>query len=264
LQLAAFKALRILATDDDVRQCTCVPSAVENREYVSNEESFPRLRRIISRAFEDPTPALARVVLVMMKDVCWHQDRIFALVYEDKILPKIERTMKTAGDSQNTVYAVLVLFRQFCFSDKMKSVVTFDTQVLPWVIKAVKKYTQNDRVMEQAFGLFSNLMIRMPKVTSHIVQNFDILSLSHTVLNQHKNNPQLLRTVVQSIRNCSKDEEVALTIKDSVVIDELRELVLAHREHPQWRDVIEISRQFLRELRLDEGIALAPKWNEYY
>jgi len=69
LQVSAFRALRSLTTDDDMRQMSCAPSSVQNREFCSDEENFPTMRKILSAAMAEPSPAMAQTVLLLMKDV---------------------------------------------------------------------------------------------------------------------------------------------------------------------------------------------------
>jgi len=265
LKVMAFRALRTLTTDDDNRQLSCVPSAVENREHVSDEQHFPRMRKILVAAMEEPSNALAQIVLLLMKDMSWHQNRIHALVYEDKVMPKVIKTMHAAGPADSDVVkAVLKVLRQFCFSDDMKKMVVFQTDCLPWCVQAVKKHTANVFILEQAFGLFSNLCLRMPKIAVHLAEHCDLLSMAHTVMHAHPNNANLMRTVVQSMRNISKVEEVLNQIMESILLDDLREIVAKHKDEPAWRDAVEITKTFLRELREDQGLRDAPKWNEFY
>jgi hypothetical protein len=265
LKVVAFRALKSLTTDDDNRQLSCVPSAVENREHCTDEQHFPRMRKVLVSAMDNPSPQLAQVVLLVMKGMSWHQNRIHALVFEDKVLPKVIKTMHAAGQDVDTVYAVLVVLRQFCFSDDMKKIVAFDEpDCLPWCVSAIKKHTKNTRILEQAFGLFSNLALKMPKIAQHLAENCDLLSIAHTVMHMHPNNANLLRTVVQSMRNISKVEEVLNAIMESILLDDLRDLVLQHKDDPAWRDAVEISKTFLRELREDKGLRAAPQWNEFY
>lgn len=265
LKVHAFRALRTLTQDDDNRQLSCVPSAVENREFCSDEQHFPRMRKIMCAAMDDPSSNLAQVVMLLMKDMCWHQNRIHALVYEDKVLPKIIKTMfQTSKDDADTVRSVLVVLRQFCFSDDMKRMLVFETEAMPWIVSAVKKHTNSPRILEQAFGLFSNLLLRMPKIAAFLAAECDMLSMAHTVMHNYPNNGSLMRTVVQCMRNVSKVEEALAHIMDSVVLDDLRDIVKDHENDPAWRDAVEISKTFLRELREDAGLRAAPKWNEFY
>jgi len=66
------------------------------------------------------------------------------------------------------------------------------------------------------------------------------------------------------MRNISKVEEVLNAIMESILLDDLRDLVLQHKDDPAWRDAVEISKTFLRELREDKGLRAAPQWNEFY
>merc|ERR1712098_955827 len=256
--------MRAIAMDDDSRQATCAPAAVENREFCTNEELFPRMRAVLKKAMEAPSQRLAQVVLLLMKDLSWHQNRIHALVFEDNILPRVIATMETAGQDEATVYAVLAVLRKFCFSDDMKLMIVFDTECLPWCMSAIKKHTKHERIMEQAFGLLSNISLRQPKIAELLANKYELLAVCHTVLHNHPHSPNLLRTVVQAIRNISRVDETAEALRESIVIEELRDVIVEHKDAPGWRDVVAISRQFLRELREDQGLTERPQFNEYY
>jgi len=80
----------------------------------------------------------------------------------------------------------------------------------------------------------------------------------------HPTHPGLMRTVVQTVRNVSKVEDTLAQIKESVIIDELRDIMVQHKDDPKWRDAVEITKQFLRELREDQGLRDAPVFNEFY
>merc|ERR1712224_642198 len=82
------------------------------------------MRKILRAAMTDPSPAIAQVVLVLMKDMCWNQTKIHQLVFEDNVLPLVLAAMQKAGTSEEPVVkAVLIVLRQFCFSDDMKKLV---------------------------------------------------------------------------------------------------------------------------------------------
>merc|ERR1712139_287818 len=143
LQVVAFRALRSLTSDDDHRQLSCAPSAVQNREFCADEHTFPIMRKILRAAMTEPSPAIAQVVLPLMKDACWNQTKIHQLVFEDNILPLVLATMEKAGTSDEPVVkAVLIVLRQFCFSDDMKKLVAYDKKFLPWSLAAVKSYSR--------------------------------------------------------------------------------------------------------------------------
>lgn len=272
LQLAAFRALRAVASDDDSRQSTCAPAAVENREFLTctmgpDGGRWRTTRNVIVLAMAGtPSRPLAEAALGIIKEVCWAQDKIFQLVYEDGILPRILALTKREDYAESMAKMVMIVLRQFCFSDEMKTLCAFETDALTWTCAMVKRHTQNEKLCEQAFGLFSNMTIRMPDVAAHLADEnrYDVLSMAHTILHTHPNSPDMLRTVVQTIRNLSKVPDALASIQESVLLDELRELVASHREDPKWRDVLEISKQFLRELRSDDGLRNAPQYNEYY
>merc|ERR1711990_729489 len=257
LQVVAFRALRSLTSDDDSRQLSCAPSAVQNREFCADEENFPVVRKILRAAMNEPSPAIAQVVLPLMKDACWNQTKIHQLVFEDNILPLVLATMEKAGTSDEPVVkAVLIVLRQFCFSD--------DKKFLPWSLAAVKTYSHNKGVLEQAFGLFSNLTLKMPAIAELLTEKCELLSIAHITMHKHPETPTLLRTVVQTVRNISKVEHVLESIKESIIIEELRDIMVKQKDNPKWRDTIEITKQFLRELREDVGLREANQWNEYY
>jgi hypothetical protein len=265
LQVVAFRALRSLTSDDDHRQLSCAPSAVQNREFCADKENFVLMRKIIRGAMTEPSPTIAQVVLPLMKDMCWNQTKIHELVFEDNILPLVLAAMEMAGTTEEPVVkAVLIVLRQFCFSDDMKKLVAYDEKFLPWSVAAVKTYTHNRGVLEQAFGLFSNLCLKMPAIAEHLTEKCELLSLAHITMHKHPNAPTLLRTVVQTVRNISKVESVLESIKESVIIEELRDIVVKEKDNPKWRDTVEITKQFLRELREDVGLRDAPQCNEYY
>jgi hypothetical protein len=248
-----------------MRQLSCAPSAVQNREFCADEENFPIMRKILRAAMTEPSPAIAQVVLVLMKDMCWNQTKIHQLVFEDKILPLVLAAMQMAGTSEERVVkAVLIVLRQFCFSDDMKKLVAYDEKFLPWSVAAIKTYSHNKGVLEQAFGLFSNLCLKMPAIAEHLTEKCELLSLAHITMHKHPDTPTLLRTVVQTVRNISKVETVLESIKESVILEEMKDIIVKHKDNPKWRDTVEIAKQFLRELREDNGLRDAPQWNEYY
>jgi hypothetical protein len=265
LQVVAFRALKSLTSDDDNRQLSCAPSAVQNREFCADGENFDIMRKILCAAMKDPSSAIAQVVLVLMKDMCWNQTKIHQLVFEDKILPLVLATMEKAGTTEEPVVkAVLIVLRQFCFSDDMKKLVAYDEKFLPWSLAAVKTYSHNKGVLEQAFGLFSNLTLKMPAIAELLTEKCELLSIAHITMHKHPETPTLLRTVVQTVRNISKVEHVLESIKESIIIEELRDIMVKQKDNPKWRDTIEITKQFLRELREDTGLRDAPQFNEYY
>merc|ERR1711904_741860 len=86
-----------------------------------------------------------------------------------------------------------------------------------------KTYSHNKGVLEQAFGLFSNLCLKMPAIAEHLTEKCELLSLAHITMHKHPDSPSLLRSVVQTVRNISKVEHVLESIKESVIIEELRD-----------------------------------------
>ena len=121
LQTHSVWALRTLVTDDDMRGMeNMVPSAVENRDYCCNRVNFPKVREVVVGSFrglkeeidkatggdaskmassgkESPLSALQwyrlEGVLLLMKEVGCHQERIHKFVFEDNVLPLIKDTL---------------------------------------------------------------------------------------------------------------------------------------------------------------------------
>lgn len=98
-----------------------------------------------------------------MKEVGCHQDRIHKFVFEDNVLPLIKDTLTHGHVS--IVRACLYVLRQFAFSDHMKDLFTqSEAEITRSTFVCVKKYTDDAKVIGEAFGLFSNLTLRKPEV----------------------------------------------------------------------------------------------------
>jgi hypothetical protein len=226
-------------------------------------------------------------LLLLLKEVGCHQTRIHNLVLEDDVLPRIKEALQEG--TENLVKASLFVIRQIAFSDDMKDLLT-DQDVHVMAFGAVKRYTVNPTIVEQAFGLFSNLTMRKPAIAQIL---FDepcrIMAVAQIILGIHKDKPQVLKTVLSTLRNIAKQVEDAETnVRDNDIFKLMRMIVLSQQgviarrddafdlvEHcetldtqkpnvKQWQIVVDICKQFLREFREDDGIRTAAKFNKYY
>jgi len=292
LQEACVWALRVLACDDDLRQASCAPSAVENRDVLANKENFPRVRSLVRNHLKREgilKTKLFEGLLLLLKEVGCHQQRIHNLVLEDDVLPAIKETLQTG--SENLVKASLFVLRQFAFSDDMKDLLT-SQNVHSMAFEAVKRNTKNATIVEQSFGLFSNLTMRKPEIAQTLYDEPNrIVTVAQIILDVHKGNPSVLRSVIQTLRNVSKQvQDAATDMNEYEIFDLLRELVRKHQDHVanrenskdlidmcqkldtqtgskrQWQVVVDISKQFLREFREDvgEGLGTNAVYNEFY
>lgn len=84
-------------------------------------------------------------------------------------------------------------------------------------------------------------------------------------MERHREKPGVVRSVIQTIRNvATQDDAAALEVKESGFLEDLERLVIERGEQAAWRNPIEISKQFLREFRADNGVRKGAVWNEYY
>lgn len=272
VQTQACGALRTLLCDDDNRQASCVPSAVENRERAVKDEFFPAYRLAVERALRldagDPSGKaclrLREQAMLLLRELAVRQDRIKTLVYEAKLMPVMEATLKDADE--RLVRAGLAVIRAFAFSDELKELIAVETDVAARCVVAVRKHAKCASIVEQGFGLFANLTMRKPHIATKLNGgDFRICAVGQMVLAHHKANPNVVKSVLQTMRNVATQDEAAATeVKESDLIEEMRQLVLTHGEDGRWRSPVEIAKQFLREFRVDDGIRRAAEYNEYY
>jgi len=292
LQEACVWGLRTLACDDDGRQASCAPSAVENRDYLANQDHFPRIRKLVRRHLANDDilhTKLFEGLLLLLKEVGCHQKRIHDLVLEDDVLPTVKAALQTG--SENLVKASLFVLRQFAFSDDMKDLLTRQN-VHIMTLEAVKRNTANPTIVEQAFGLFSNLTMRKPEIAQTLYEEpCRIVTISQVIFDCHKERPNVLRAVIQTLRNVSKQvPEAATDVIEYEIFDIVRKIVLNHQDHVAnrenskdiidlaqkldtqdgskklWQVCVDVSKQFLREFREDVGEGLVSKirYNEFY
>mmetsp|Transcript_60804 Transcript_60804/g.156708 ORF Transcript_60804/g.156708 Transcript_60804/m.156708 type:complete len:498 (+) Transcript_60804:74-1567(+) len=262
-------ALRTLLCDDDPRQASCVPSAVENRERAVNEDHFPAYRMAVERALHLPASGKALLRLqengmLLLRELATRQDRIHTLVYQCKLLPMMEAALKD-GD-ERVVRASLAVIRAFAFSDEMKEQLAVESKVAIQCVLAVRRHAKIAPIVEQGFGLFANLTMRKPHIATRLNgTEFRVFAVGQMVLEHHKEKPSVVKSVLQTMRNvATQDDAAALEVKESDLLDEMLTLVRAHGQDGRWRSPVEIAKQFLREFRADDGIRKAAEWNEFY
>mmetsp|Transcript_3915 Transcript_3915/g.10537 ORF Transcript_3915/g.10537 Transcript_3915/m.10537 type:complete len:507 (-) Transcript_3915:173-1693(-) len=272
VQTHGCSALRTLLCDDDTRQASCVPSAVENRERAVNDEHFPAYRMVVERALklEAGAPSgkaslrLREQAMLLLRELAVRQDRIRTLCYECKLMPVLEATLKD-GD-ERVVRAGLAVIRAFAFSDELKEQIAVESDVAARCVVAVRKHAKVPAIVEQGFGLFANLTMRKPHIAAKLNgQEFRIFAVGAMVLEHHKENPNVVKSVLQTMRNvATQDEAAGIEVRESGLIEEMRQLVFKHRDDGRWRSPVEIAKQFLREFRTDDGIRKAAEYNEFY
>jgi len=272
LQTQACGALRTMLCDDDSRQATCVPSAVENRERAVGDAHFPAYRKVIERGLalsliteqRIPRLRLREQVLLLLRELACRQDRIKELVYEAKLLPHISAALQE-GD-ERLVRASLAVIRAFAFSDELKEQLAVESDVALRCVTVCREYLSCAPIVEQAFGLFANLTMRKPHIATRLNESeFRVVAVAQLVLVQYRNNPNVVKSALQTLRNVAKqDEAAALEIKESDLFTEMRTLVSEHQDDGKWRSPVEIAKQFLREFRADDGLRKAAEWNDYY
>lgn len=269
LQTHGCGALRCLLCDDDSRQASCVPSAVENRERAVNDDHFPAYRMAVERALnlEAKGKALLRLreqAMLLLRELACRQDRIHTFVSECKLLPMMEAALKE-GD-ERVVRASLAVIRAFAFSDELKEQLAVETDVAARCVVAVRKHAKVPAICEQGFGLFANLTMRKPHIAARLNgPDFRVFAVGQMLLAEYKDNPSVLKSVLQTMRNvATQDEQAALEVKESDLIEEMLQLVRERESDDQWRSPVEIAKQFLREFRADDSIRPAAKYNEYY
>ena len=59
-----------------------------------------------------------------------------------------------------------------------RQILRYDKKFLPWSLAAVKTYSHNKGVLEQAFGLFSNLTLKMPAIAELLTEKCELLGFT--------------------------------------------------------------------------------------
>jgi len=275
VQTHACACLRTLLSDDDTRQASCVPSAVENRERAVNDEHFPAYKMAAERALacsfgtdgtqlSTPLLRLREQALLLLREISCRQDRIHELVFGAGLLPTIEASLKL-GD-ERIVRASLAVIRAFAFSDELKEQLAVESDVVLRCVTAVHQHVTCPAICEQGFGLFANVTMRKPHIAARLNgPDIRVLAVGQLVLSHHRGKPNVVRSVYQTMRNvATQDEAAALEVKESDLLEEMRKLVVEREGDAKWRSSVEIAKQCLREFRADEGLRKAAQYNEFY
>ena len=221
------------------------------------------------------------------------------------------KTVKSSKDErtqcqENIVRACLFVLRQFAFSDDMKDLFGLNpkTEVASTVLLVLKKHFGTLAIVEQAFGLFSNLTLRKPAISAALNKEPNrIVAIGQLVLQQPavKLNPNVTKTVLSTLRNVAKAvPEAAAEMEDGDFFDTVRQIFFDHKDGiallkaqntaaaekmeasknsirkaldgkekrdldaQKWVGTLDVAKQFLREFRQDDGVRAEAKWNEYY
>ncbi|CAD7948229.1 unnamed protein product [Amoebophrya sp. A120] len=228
-------------------------------------------------------------VLLLMKEVGCHQERIHKFVFEDNVLPLIKDTLSYGH--QSIVRACLFVLRQFAFSDHMKDLFTntdaeitktatdlmrsqkntdnTDAEITKTAMLVLRKYTKCTAIVEQAFGLFSNLTLRKPQICETLnADPMRIAAMGLLVLAEYQNNASVVTTVLFTLRNVAKAvPEAAKEMEDSGLFELIRKIYFQREAdmHRQWLAAKDIGKQFLREFREDtDGMRRPITHNDYY
>eukprot|EP00927_Polykrikos_kofoidii_P070984 TRINITY_DN67335_c0_g1_i1.p1 TRINITY_DN67335_c0_g1~~TRINITY_DN67335_c0_g1_i1.p1 ORF type:complete len:500 (-),score=102.03 TRINITY_DN67335_c0_g1_i1:9-1508(-) len=269
VQIHGCAALRTLLSDDDSRQASCVPSAVENRERAVSDEHFPIYRRTVERALELDATGLAALrlseeAMLLLRELACRQNRIHELVFEAKLLPRIEVALMNGDD--RVVRASLAVIRAFAFSDELKEKLAVESDVALRCVAAVQQHVANAAICEQGFGLFANLTMRKPHIAARLNnQDFRVFAVGQLVLERHIARPNVARSVLQTLRNvATQDESAGVEARESGLFDNMKDIVSKHQSDVNWRSAVEVAKQFLREFRADDGFRQAAKYNDFY
>jgi len=272
LQTSACAALRTLLSDDDPRQASCVPSAVENRERAVRDEHFPAYREAVETALACEATGrwalrLREQALLLLRELACRQDRIQELALGPNG-GRLLRTMEAAlgDDDVRVARAGLAVTRALAFSDDMKELVVVDSDLGMRCVSAVRSQVASPAICEQGFGLFANLTMRKPHIATRLNSpEVRVLAVAQLVMARHGERPNVVRSVLQTARNVATQDEAAATeLKESGMLDEMRELVVKHEGNDKWRSPVEIAKQCLREFRADGGLQKAAEYNEFY
>merc|ERR1712098_475620 len=92
-----------------------------------------------------------------------------------------------------------------------------------------------------------------------------IVTLAQQVFLRHAARPDVMRSVIHTMRNvASQDEAISQEIKELDIFDEVRKIVQQHEGDSRWHGAVDIARQFLREWRADEGMQKKAVYNAFY
>lgn len=271
LQAEAICALRTLFTDDDSRKSETEPSAVENRDVALSDEGFPFLGIAVENAFsvvdasDDPQIRLLEQTLLLLREMARRKEFIEALALEAKLLPRVQAALKV--DDARVVRASLAVLRSFVCVEDVRDELAMLSDGAAECILAVGKHIATAVVCEQGFGLFANLTMRKSPIATKLnsVEGRGIVVLAQQVMNLHSSRPEVMRSVLQTMRSvATQDEAACVEIKESDTFEQARKLVKDHEGDARWNAAVDIARQLLREYRADEGMEKKAVYNQFY
>jgi len=186
------------------------------------------------------------------------------LAIEAKLLQKVQAAI--TNDDARVVRAGLSVLRAFCAVEEVRDEIGLTSNCGCQCVNAVAKHVSTPVVCEQGFGLFANLTMRKSPIASKLNDSdCRIVGLAQEVLRQHSGRHDVMRQTVHTLRNiASQDDTASQEIKESDVFENVRKLVKDHEGEPRWHAAIDVSRQFLREYRMDEGMEKRAVYNQFY
>eukprot|EP00929_Paragymnodinium_shiwhaense_P067079 TRINITY_DN33755_c0_g1_i1.p1 TRINITY_DN33755_c0_g1~~TRINITY_DN33755_c0_g1_i1.p1 ORF type:complete len:488 (+),score=157.17 TRINITY_DN33755_c0_g1_i1:82-1545(+) len=271
VQTEAISALRALVTDDDPRKADCEPAALQNREIVSSDAGFPFTGTAIDRAFsllekaEKPQVKLQEQALLLLREVSRRKELLPTLAMDAKFLTRVQPSLQS--EEVRVVRGALAVLRGFAQLEDVRDELALLSDGAEKCRKAVRKHIGTAAICEQGFGLLANMTMRKSPVTGKMNEGeAPVITLASEAILQHRDRPDVMRSIVHTVRNMAVQEELAATeVKMSTnIIPEVRMLVQAHEGQAKWHAAVDISRQFLREHRADEGMLKQAQYNAYY
>lgn len=272
VQTEAVAAFRTLVTDDDPRKAECEPAAVENREVALSDAGFPFVATAIERALglvkasEKLPVKLLEQTLLLLREVARRQDLIQMLAIDTKYLTLVQEMSLQSADAR-IVRAGLSVLRAFVVDDAVRDDFGLMGDGPQQCLAAVKNHIGTPAVCEQGFGLFANLTLRKSSIAASLNAGAPgIVAMAGVVLVKHRERADVMRSVVQAVRNvAAQDESASKEVAASDIFEEVRGIVKRHEGgEARWRAAVDVARQFLREFRQDEGMEKASQYNKYY
>jgi hypothetical protein len=257
-------------SDDDRRDADCEPAAAENRTVIVSDEGFPFFGAAIERALTETVSTgklrvkLREQSLLVVREMARRQDRVEALASGAKLLPHVLSAVD--ADDARLVRAGLAVLRAFVIIEDIRDELAIMSDGAERCVAAVSKHMATPAVSEQGFGLFANLTMRKSSIAGKLNDGErGVVALGLAALRQHSARPDATRSIIHTLRNVSAQDDAACEeVKSRGVFEEVRALVLAHEGESRWKASVDISRQFLREHRTDEGMEKAAKYNAFY
>jgi len=270
LQTEAVACLRALLTDDDPRKGAGKSAAVENREVATSDEGFPFYGVTVERALatvadsEKPLIKLHEQALLLLRELSRRPDRIEALAIGAKLLARVKKSVM--AEDARVVRAALGVLQNFAAHEEVRDDLTIMSDGARDCMVAVKKNLKTPAVCEQGFGLFANLTMRKSPVSAKLCEGEpSLITLALPVLRAHQDRPDVMRSTIHTLRNvASQEESVIKEIKETDIFEEVRKVVKQHEQDSRWKSAVDISRQFLREHRQDEGMEKKAQYNKFY